>query len=298
VSVFYWYGVLDMAIAKIKKESMEGFDGPYGVALEGKKKVKFSSHLKFLRKSTGLTLEGLSELTGISVSYLSRLESGSRRLNTDLISRLSNAFGCDPSELLHDYTDSDIGKVMGQPRVPASGYIPGGPRHMRRVFTPFHRNTFESRVDIPTYELCHSESDHLIMRIIEGESQYRPAELATRRDAIAVKTNGHFEPHFCHKAVVYAVPSANIVPEALVIASLKNDAVLLRKVWGVSPSTVHLCAVDKIEHFKKNGLSKSPSVIHDTDSLNHIEQEPIVEVNRNLVKEIFLVVGYFDISLL
>ena len=65
-----------------------------------KKKDAPMTHLKFLRKKNGYTLETLSQVTNVSISYLSRLESGSRRLNTDLIRRLAHAFRCSPAESL------------------------------------------------------------------------------------------------------------------------------------------------------------------------------------------------------
>jgi len=58
------------------------------------------SNLKILRRARGLTLETLSKLTGISPSYLSRLEAGARRLNTDLMNKLSPVLGCEPADLL------------------------------------------------------------------------------------------------------------------------------------------------------------------------------------------------------
>ena len=69
-----------------------------------KKKDAPMTHLKYLRKRSGYTLESLADVTNISISYLSRLESGARRLNTDLIRRLSHAFSCDPAELLNETT--------------------------------------------------------------------------------------------------------------------------------------------------------------------------------------------------
>jgi len=75
-----------------------GFEGPYSAYMARRSK---QSSLKVFRRTRGLTLEGLSELTGISPSYLSRLEGGARRLNTDLLERLSAVLGCQPGELLN-----------------------------------------------------------------------------------------------------------------------------------------------------------------------------------------------------
>src|SRR3990167_1491006 len=72
----------------------------------GRKGSRTGSHpLRDIRLSRDMTLEELAEVSGLSPSYLSRLESGSRRLNVDTINRLSDALRCEPSDLLSP-TDS------------------------------------------------------------------------------------------------------------------------------------------------------------------------------------------------
>jgi transcriptional regulator with XRE-family HTH domain len=67
----------------------------------GRKSSRKSSHpLRDIRLSQGMTLEELSDMSKLSPSYLSRLESGTRRLNVDTIDRLSKALQCNPSDLL------------------------------------------------------------------------------------------------------------------------------------------------------------------------------------------------------
>lgn len=52
------------------------------------------------RKARGLTLQALAERVGISVGYISDLESGKRRHNSDWIAKFAEALEIDPSELL------------------------------------------------------------------------------------------------------------------------------------------------------------------------------------------------------
>jgi transcriptional regulator with XRE-family HTH domain len=68
------------------------------------RKRKKSRHpLRDLRLQRGYTLEELAELTRLSPSYLSRLESGSRRLNADILQRIALVLSCHPGDLLpHD----------------------------------------------------------------------------------------------------------------------------------------------------------------------------------------------------
>lgn len=78
-------------------EQERGF--PSSRHYEALKKRNFGT-LKILRRSKGFTLEGLAEVTGISPSYISRLECGARRLNTDLLKKLSSALECAPEDLI------------------------------------------------------------------------------------------------------------------------------------------------------------------------------------------------------
>lgn len=68
------------------------------------RKRRRSRHpLRDLRLQRGFTLEELANVTKLSPSYLSRLESGSRRLNADILQRLANILSCHPGDLLsHD----------------------------------------------------------------------------------------------------------------------------------------------------------------------------------------------------
>src|SRR2546429_6980455 len=56
--------------------------------------------LRALRRQRGATLAGLSELTGISVSTLSRLESGGRKPTLELLLALARAYQVPLDELV------------------------------------------------------------------------------------------------------------------------------------------------------------------------------------------------------
>ena len=65
-----------------------------------RKRWRSKHPLREFRLLRGLTLEELADQTDLSPSYLSRLESGSRRLNADILQKLSEALGCHPGDLL------------------------------------------------------------------------------------------------------------------------------------------------------------------------------------------------------
>lgn len=178
-----------------------------------KRKDAPMTHLKYLRKKSGYTLETLSEITNISISYLSRLESGSRRLNTDLIRRLSHAFSCSPAELLQE--------VM----------------HDSSVITPVEFNKarrgegFILNRDITLNEISIDNSDSgntCIKPVTPAEWKQCPAELLDCDNVLAVKAKDVFKPHFSESSTLYLDASAPLSPESTVVV-LKGSEVLLKK---------------------------------------------------------------------
>ena len=228
-----------------------------------KRKDAPMTHLKYLRKRNGYTLETLSEITSISISYLSRLESGSRRLNTDLIRRLSHAFSCSPAELLQETT------------------------HDSSVITPIEFNKarraeiFAGHRNIQLHVIC-KESDENPTLCIKAASpiewKQRPAELGDNENVIAVKANDAFKPHFSDSSTLYLDPTAALSPESTVVI-LKGDQVLLKKVWSITPTSLQLCDFNDVEALKagKNGN--------------------LTEIDRRSLNGLYKVVGYSDFDL-
>lgn len=72
--------------------------------LSGEKKVSkiddlllvVRTNMRRIRKEKGKTLDDLFEETGISKSYLSRIENGKQKLNFDIIDKYSMVLGIDP----------------------------------------------------------------------------------------------------------------------------------------------------------------------------------------------------------
>ncbi|MEU7320714.1 XRE family transcriptional regulator [Streptomyces griseoviridis] len=78
--------------------------------------------LRRIRKERGATLAGLSESTGISVSTLSRLESGLRRPSLELLLPIARAHQVPLDELVG-------APPVGDPRVRAKPVVMGGRTH-------------------------------------------------------------------------------------------------------------------------------------------------------------------------
>ncbi len=79
------------------------------------------NQIKALRRAKGLTIEDLSDRTGLSVSYLSRLENFRRRLNTGAMEKISAALGVPVTELLAEKPAGDRGaEIANWPAVIAN----------------------------------------------------------------------------------------------------------------------------------------------------------------------------------
>ncbi|WP_342262168.1 helix-turn-helix transcriptional regulator [Alphaproteobacteria bacterium endosymbiont of Tiliacea citrago] len=81
--------------------------------VEGKKDVnsvvqRNAKVLRALRKKKEYTLYDLSKLSGLSPSYISRLEAGARRLNTEIISKLALALNCKEDAFFQGGSAEDI----------------------------------------------------------------------------------------------------------------------------------------------------------------------------------------------
>ncbi len=85
--------------------------------------------LRKLRKERGATLAGLSEATGISVSTLSRLESGGRRPSLELLLPIARAHQVPLDELVG-------APPVGDPRVRTKPIERGGQTYLPLTRSP------------------------------------------------------------------------------------------------------------------------------------------------------------------
>ncbi|GAA4732754.1 helix-turn-helix domain-containing protein [Phytohabitans rumicis] len=98
-------------------------------------------HLRTLRQRRGLTLTQLAEASGISVSTLSRLESGGRKPTLELLLPLARAYQVTLDELV-DAPDTGDPRVHARPIVRhGSTFLPltrrpGGVRAYKQILPP------------------------------------------------------------------------------------------------------------------------------------------------------------------
>lgn len=136
--------------------------------------------LRALRRDRGLTLEALADTTGISVSTLSRLESGKRRPTLDLLIPLARAHRVALDQLVAAPASGDprvhltpVRKGQGSVLVPLTQY-PGRVQVFKQVLAPREPRL----VTHHGYEWLYVLAGELRLVIGERECVLRPGEVA------------------------------------------------------------------------------------------------------------------------
>ena len=171
------------------------------------------ANLKSIRKEQKLTLQKLSNLAKISPSYLSRLETGARRFNTDILEKLSTVLNCHPSDLLK-LDDNSTSKNKNKAIL-----------------------CFSSKKDLPIYR---SPISHLKNTMtaqgytIDFKTPfdwiYRPKELEGSRKAFAVFVQNHYlVPKYSFGDTLYIHTTKSLTQGCSVIAIKKDNNVLIGK---------------------------------------------------------------------
>lgn len=187
-----------------------------------------SSVLKILRKKRNLTLEQLSHLTQTSPSYLSRLENGTRRLNTDLLRKLAHALDCQPSALLEQegpgawFSDPKNPLFFNNKKIPAL-VSPKGSR--KNLLAPVASsaiappNLLSSPKDLPLYvlekNLWDPQSAQEVHMTLDFEKPIdwilRPPQLTGNTTGFGVYINDNeYAPKYTSGDIVYAHAVKNL----------------------------------------------------------------------------------------
>lgn len=174
------------------------------------RKRKRTNHpLRELRVRAGFTLEDLASAINSSPSYLSRLESGARRLNSDTIEQLSKALSCSPAELL-----------------PKSTY--GTPATYGTASTSSRAANTNQIVDLPVYAIDGSKETGMLFLDAPVHWASRPPELLGINDAFAcVIQNTRWFPRYFDGEILFVHPTAPLRPGVTMILVDHEDVVYL-----------------------------------------------------------------------
>ena len=78
--------------------------------------ARFGQRLREIRASRGMTQAELAEKAQVTISYITRLESGSYAAGIDLVARLAAALGTTPADLLPLTPPDDLPVLRQQAR--------------------------------------------------------------------------------------------------------------------------------------------------------------------------------------
>ena len=70
--------------------------------------ICMANRIREIRKSKEITIEQLAEMSGISTSHLSRIESGGRGLGLENLIKIARSLGVEPEEISNDFSTEDL----------------------------------------------------------------------------------------------------------------------------------------------------------------------------------------------
>jgi phage repressor protein C with HTH and peptisase S24 domain len=173
-----------------------------------------TNRIREVRKSKHLTLEELAGLTGISTSYVSRIEAGGRGLSLENAVRIARELQCEVADITDEFSDDDIEAAQ---RMDLSAPA-------------------RSSGDIPNLTIHAGMGNGSLEQIEGGESGFVPAEF----------TNGYWsfpEPirqRFHNMSKTHALP---VIGDSM-SPTLIDGAIVFVDTTHVMPSPPDLYAVD------------------------------------------------------
>jgi transcriptional regulator with XRE-family HTH domain len=210
-------------------------------------------------------LEELADLTGLSPSYLSRLESGSRRLNVDILNRIAGILSCHPGELL--------------PHEPSTAKYSAANWSERPTVET--QNTPAFAQDLPLYGLRQQENGAYILELDYAiEWITRPPEMYGITGSFAFTVNNlKTSPRYTGKDHIFAHPTRALTQGCNMLAIMQNNQVYIGNFNGwleqgsSMPTTLEMTVFENIDD---QYFSKS------------------IILNRNEIKSSFRIIGLME----
>lgn len=230
-----------MSYAKSNVHSLASTPAPQSRPQEGEVDTRrWPNSLRILRRARSLTLEQLAEISDVSVSYLSRLEAGLRRLNADTIDKLTHALGCEAAELMQA-PPMITGKFSPTGGVPLS--------HASQAHGGGSTRGSASNRDLPVYgktsffgpDLSATEAKNQIDFKKPIEWIQRPTELSGVDAAFALYINDKaMYPKFSQGDIVVTHPYRPPTEGSYVVVVKHESEVMVRQFVAWTPTEVVL----------------------------------------------------------
>jgi len=184
------------------------------------------SPLRRIRKNKGFTLKKLAVASGISASYLSRIEVKARRMNEEVIRRLCAVLDCSPGDLFAGSKENATTTVV---------------------------NAFAN--DFPLYTPVQQGNTATLDLNSNKEWLFRPAELTAEDSAFAVRiTDQNNAPKFKMNDLVYVNPQKELKVGSAVVLLSKNGELVIGELVSYDKT------VAAIKSYGLNSLPKGYSL--------------------------------------
>lgn len=208
------------------------------ISVKFRKRSSVDHPLRRIRIEKGFTLDDLAKKVGMSTSYLSRIEGGSRRLNSDIIRVLSAALDCRPGDLL-DFDGEDGDASSAVDNVLMSG---------DDVRTSVAANVNQGGVskDLPLFSV---RDDVSIDENKISDWVVRPYELNGDSDAYAIAIKGNsFEPRYKNMEMLFISSHKTLTENCSVVAIKKDGTVVLGDYlgWSKTPESTGISDEDEV----------------------------------------------------
>ena len=173
---------------------IENKDRTRSQSVQMRKRRHSDNPLRQTRISQGMTLDDLAEKSGLSPSYLSRLEGGSRRLNMDILQTLAQTLGCDEAILMPLTT------------------LPEKIDYSKSVSTLQKRPVASAQKtqSMPSYALNPGVDDLFIFQESDRVTITRPTILNKNNQAFALSTRDERLDAFSTDSYIYIDPTARL----------------------------------------------------------------------------------------
>lgn len=203
--------------------------------------MSMAKNLRLLRRIRGLTLEDLSEKAGISVSYLSRIESGNRRITDAILIKLAALLRCDPEEIVSNEVPETQIEKLGFKSLNLNENKPTKSElmHMLESVSTKLQGSVSRTKNFPVFSAVYTKnapentsrpSDDSIPLKNPSDWVETPPELEGVKGAFSYYvTNSEMMPRYQASELVYVHPQRPLTPNSFALIILPNDKVLLRQ---------------------------------------------------------------------
>ena len=208
--------------------------------------LRIAHNLKAIRRARGLTLEDLAAQTNLSLSYLSRLESGNRKINLDILVTLSKSLQCEVTDLIYGNMSNlisfvELGKLLSGNYYSVSSNdisfeVSKRGRKKTQVYIDHSRLASQSvkpsSKDVPLYRRKSAKPGEVSEEGIYDfsgthEYIYRPQDLMEMNDVFAIAiSDNDFSPRYYSGDILIAYPSKTPIYKTPVFLIMKDNSVV------------------------------------------------------------------------